>query len=132
VYHSTGYFTGNWHTLPDRHVAPKDGRKINNASGERIFQLKKCWKIKRRSFSSYLLHVIVELDLLLPEPGDELLGCDGPHLPFLGHDAEQNTGGKRSFIPQQKKYLESKENNALICYENVNFLFKLNAFSCGI
>ncbi len=52
---------------------------------------------EKKSFTSYLLHVIVELDLLLPEPGDELLGCDGPHLSLLGHDAKH----RRKTIPQQ-------------------------------
>ena len=33
-----------------------------------------------------LLHEVVELDLLLPKPGDELLGSNGADLPLLRDD----------------------------------------------
>ena len=32
----------------------------------------------------YLLHIVVELDLLLAQASDKLLGSDSAHLPLLG------------------------------------------------
>ena len=36
----------------------------------------------------HLLHVVVKLDLLLPQAGNELLGSDCSDFSFLSHDAE--------------------------------------------